>query len=59
MSRSLLGREEVKDNFRQRELKADKTYKNTWCLESGEQLNVAEANDTYLGRVWKARNRII
>lgn len=59
MTRSLLGREAVEDNFRQREGNIDKTYKIAWCLESGEQLNVAEAEDTCLGRVWKARNRII
>lgn len=33
--------------------------KNALCLGSGEQLNVLEAENTWLGRVQKPRNKII
>ena len=61
MTRSSLGREAVEANFRQRELKEDKTYKNACYLKSREWLNLAKAESTWLEYrgVQRSRNETI
>lgn len=56
ISRSLRGRKAAVEYFRQRELE-DRTCRNEWCLQS-EELNVAEADDMWLGMEQRAREEI-